>query len=161
MADTMYAWSRILYGAEKDDEGNITGPKALEIGDEVSQDTLGISDEEWQSLIDGGVVQTYALPDDLKSPFRSPRQLMQDKLIAAQQGFDESGPTADLLRRFDDEGAVLSEEDQAKAIDQAYEDMVKAGQEADKAAESESSSTPAATTSDTSTSSTPDATSGS
>lgn len=107
----MYAWSRIIYGAEKDDEGNYLGPKAVEVGDDVDQSTLGVSDEEWQLLQDQGVVRDQQLPEDLRDPFRSPRQLMQDKLTAAQQGFDQSGLTDDLLRRFDDEGNVITEEE--------------------------------------------------
>jgi len=111
MADTMYAWSRIVYGAEKDDDGNIIGPKAIEVGDPVSQSDLGISDEEWQSLVDGEVVREYELPEELRDPALSPRQIMQNKLIEAQEGFDRSGPTADLLRRFDDEGKVVPAEE--------------------------------------------------
>lgn len=110
MADTMYAWSRILYGAEKDDKGNVTGQKAFEVGDEVSQGDLKADDAEWKSLIDGGVLRSYPMPDDLKDPALSPRQIMQNKLTEAQQGFDATGPTDDLVRRFDDEGNVKTEE---------------------------------------------------
>ncbi|HEY1249167.1 MAG TPA: hypothetical protein VGE97_09280 [Nitrososphaera sp.] len=111
MANTMYAWSRILYGVEKDDEGNVLGPKAIEIGDSVSQSDLDMSDEDWQNLVDQQVVRDVEMPDYLKDPFRSPRQIMQDRLTEAQEGFDRSGPTADLLRRFDDEGEVVQPEE--------------------------------------------------
>jgi hypothetical protein len=110
MAETMYAWSRILYGAKKDDQGNVIGQKAFQVGDEVSQSKLGADDVEWKSLVDGGVVRSVPLPDDLKDPSLSPRQIMQNKLTAAQQGFDTTGPTSDLIKRFDDEGEVQTQE---------------------------------------------------
>ena len=143
MADQMYAWSRILYGAERNDQGEITGVKAFEIGDPVSASDLGVSDEVFQAeMVDTGVVQTEPLPDDLKDPFRSPRQLMQDKLVAVQQGFDASGPTADLLVRFDNEGNVKSEEELAQAIDQQSEDA-KAAAYAEFEASQQQDTTPA------------------
>jgi hypothetical protein len=142
MADTMYAWSRILYGAERDDEGNLLGPKAIEVGDSVSQSDIDVSDEEWQSLVDQEVVRSYPLADDLKDVALSPRQIMQNKLTDAQQGYDVTGPTADLVRRFDDEGEVLSEEEQAANRDAAYQEQIDAGKAADSESESEPTPTP-------------------
>lgn len=137
----MYAWSRIVYDAERDDKGNIVSQKAVEPGDEVDQGTLGISDEEWQQLVDEEVVREYELPEDLRDPFRSPRQLMQDKLIEAQQGFDISGPTADLLRRFDDEGNIKDEEQVAEEIDRSIQTKQEEAQKADEEAASAASDT--------------------
>jgi hypothetical protein len=114
----MYAWSNIVYGAEQDAEGNYLGQKVVAAGDEVDQGTLAVSDEEWQMLQDQEVVREYELPEDLRDTFRSPRQIMQDKLIAAQQGFDTTGPTADLVKRFDDEGNVLTEEQMVEVATQ-------------------------------------------
>jgi hypothetical protein len=110
MAETMYAWSRILYGAETDDNGNVLGPKAFEVNDSVSQDDTGADDEQWESWVNDGVVREVKMPEGLQDPTASPRQLMQLKLIDAQEGFNMSGPTEDLLRRFDDEGELVPEE---------------------------------------------------
>jgi hypothetical protein len=106
----MYAWSRILYGAETDDNGNVLGPKAFEVNDSVSQDDTGADDEQWESWVNDGVVREVKMPEGLQDPTASPRQLMQLKLIDAQEGFNMSGPTEDLLRRFDDEGELVPEE---------------------------------------------------
>jgi len=111
MADSTYAWSRIIYGVEKDDDGNVIGQKSIAPGDPVSQGDLGVEDDEWQLLQDQEVVREYPLPESLQDPFLSPRQIMQDKLIDAQEGFDRTGPTADLLKRFDDEGELLPAEE--------------------------------------------------
>ena len=111
MADSTYAWSRIVYGAEKDDDGNVIGSKSVAPGDSVSQSDLDVSDEEWQSLVDQEVVREYPFPESLQDPYLSPRQIMQEKLIAASEGFDRTGPTAELLKRFDDEGELKPDEE--------------------------------------------------
>lgn len=111
MADSTYAWSRIVYGAEKDDDGNVIGQKSIAPGDPVSQGDLDVSDEEWQLLQDQEVVREYPLPESLQDTYLSPRQIMQEKLIAANEGFDRTGPTAELLKRFDDEGELKPAEE--------------------------------------------------
>jgi hypothetical protein len=108
---TMYAWSRIVYGAERDDDGNILGPLAVEVNEAVDQEAVGADDDQWQVWVDDGVIRETRMPDALQDANASPRQLMQNMLTEAQEGFNMSGPTEDLLRRFDDEGAIVPTEE--------------------------------------------------
>jgi hypothetical protein len=76
---TYYAWTEIRYGGEVEQRpasGNrfinvVTKRNIVARGDKVAQKDLGVSDEEWQTLIDGGSVREYPLPegsDDYTSP---------------------------------------------------------------------------------------------
>lgn len=63
MADTMYAWTPILYGVNKDDDGNITGRKQVNPGDSVTASKLGIDDENFNALVEAGSVRPYKMPE--------------------------------------------------------------------------------------------------
>lgn len=62
MADTFYAWSPILYGADFDDKGNKLGDLRKEYGDTVSAADLNLDDRQFQQLVDSGAVKNFAPP---------------------------------------------------------------------------------------------------
>jgi len=61
MADTYYAWTR--FDVERNEWGIAT--KTINRGDTVTAKDLGVSDEEFQALVDGGSVRNYGLPEDM------------------------------------------------------------------------------------------------
>lgn len=81
MADsTMYAWSPIRYGATTDSEGNFTGIQMVNFGDSVSKSKLGVDDENWNALVEAGVVRDYAPPKEYSETTpvdESPVQFLQ------------------------------------------------------------------------------------
>lgn len=57
-----YAWSPIHYDATVDDNGHITERMTIQYGDEVSQKTLGITDENWDRLVALKVIRKSVPP---------------------------------------------------------------------------------------------------
>jgi hypothetical protein len=63
MADTMYAFSTIRYGAEVDEaSGAITSYKEIPVGETVDKGTLGLNDDQWDQLVDSGAIRPYEYP---------------------------------------------------------------------------------------------------
>lgn len=63
MADTYYAFTPIRYGAEVDEaSGAITSIKEKAVGETVSQSDLGLSDDQWEQLVESGAVRNYEYP---------------------------------------------------------------------------------------------------
>lgn len=84
----MYANSR--FKAEVDEWGQTT--KWIEPGDKISQSDLGVSDEEWQGLIDSGaVVEKY--PEGL-DPQTPPAEYYRQNPDEAPAGVDISAAAA-------------------------------------------------------------------
>lgn len=83
-----YAWSDIYHGGESKDmptSGGATRKVIVERnvtahGEKVSQAELGISDEEWQTMIDGGSVRPYPVPEDVDE-FTSPHNAVMAKIV--------------------------------------------------------------------------------
>ncbi len=69
-----FAWSTIYNGGEskegRDGRKLIMKRNIIEPGTEVTKSKLGLSDEEWDTMIDGGSIRTYPLPemDEGESP---------------------------------------------------------------------------------------------
>lgn len=78
MADTYYAWSNFVL--ERDEWGKNT--KVLEVGEEVTQQKLKVSDEDWEELKSVNAVRTAPYPDIPRDV--SPREAARQ--IAAQGG---------------------------------------------------------------------------
>jgi hypothetical protein len=57
--DTYYAWSN--FDVERNEWGQ--PKKTIKVGEEVTQEALGVSDLDWQEYIDLGVVRTQPYPD--------------------------------------------------------------------------------------------------
>lgn len=78
MADKYYAWSTFRLGVNE--WGQVT--ETLDPGEEVTKDKLGVSDEEWQSLIDSGSIRTDEYPSDLPpgvSPAKAPKPKREEE----------------------------------------------------------------------------------
>lgn len=73
---TYYAWSPIVYGADVADDGTVNSQKVVNVGEQVDAGKLGVSDEEFQALVDGGSVRTREYPKELIGATNpvSPRQ---------------------------------------------------------------------------------------
>src|SRR5688572_5330574 len=77
-----YAWTDFFTGGDVEVRKSANGTERrlvsnrthIMVGDEVSQEQLGVDDEGWQSLLDGGSVRTAPVPDevdDFTSPHRA------------------------------------------------------------------------------------------
>lgn len=101
MADKWYAWSRIQYGANIDPtEGSnqILSHKSVEVGAEVTAEKLGISEQDFQQLIDAGSVREYEFPQMPENYGDSPINFLkhQVRLIEAQAKSLTSGLPSQL-----------------------------------------------------------------
>jgi hypothetical protein len=56
---TYYAWSN--FPIERNEAGVTT--KVIAVGDKVTQNDLGVSDDEWEQLVEVGAVRTDKYPD--------------------------------------------------------------------------------------------------
>jgi hypothetical protein len=97
-SDTYYAWSPIRYGGDKaEDEGSLGGAAApnvqiVSVGDTVDAGTLGISDEDFQDLIDAGSVREMEPPKDIPDGM-SAMQAVRQRALDAGHSVDTSGGT--------------------------------------------------------------------
>jgi hypothetical protein len=63
-----YAWTDIHNGGEtKEVRGRtlVVDRNMVKLGDPVSQDDLGVTDEEWDHLLEGGSIRDYPLPEGI------------------------------------------------------------------------------------------------
>jgi len=74
MANTYYAWSNIN-----------TGEVTINVGKEVSQADLDISDSEWDDMIAQGVVRESKYPEGVGAT-ESPSGFLREKLLKAYEG---------------------------------------------------------------------------
>jgi hypothetical protein len=92
----MYAWSR--FATDINEWGQVG--KYIEPGDEVSQDDLGVSDDEWQELQDVGAVREEAYPD--VDAGESPAQYyLENPDEAPEVAVDESTPMPEAQAKQD------------------------------------------------------------
>lgn len=100
MADTYYAWSRILYDIERNDDNSKKSDVYANPGDEVSASSLGISDEQFQELIDGGAVRNYPFPPELQDPLTSPNTLIAQGLADSETVASTYGVSPELVDAY-------------------------------------------------------------
>jgi hypothetical protein len=102
MADTMYAWSRILYGVELSDDANKSKLRdlAVEPGEEVTAEKLNVTDEQFQELVDGGAVRNYPFPKDLQDPLTSPNTLIAQGLADSETVAATVGVSPELVDAY-------------------------------------------------------------
>lgn len=60
-----YAWAPIDYGAQKDENGVITGRERVGLGETVDAGTLGIEDAEFRYLVNAGAVREQKYPEEI------------------------------------------------------------------------------------------------
>lgn len=77
----MYAWSNFV--VERNDYGQTT--KTITPGEAITQSAIGVSDEEWQSLIDVGAVREDPYPEDIQ-PNQSPIEHQRAKEAELMSG---------------------------------------------------------------------------
>jgi hypothetical protein len=90
-----YAWSPIRYGGETGDPQNPSAPTTFEmvnVGDEVDAGKLGISDEEFEALVESGAVRDIPYPEDVPQG-KSVSQHLRDVALAADEAVDTTGGT--------------------------------------------------------------------
>jgi hypothetical protein len=100
MADTYYAWSRILYGVEKNDDGSKKNDLAANPGDEVSASSLDISDEQFKELVASGAVRDYPFPPELQDPLTSPNTLIAQGLADSETVASTYGVSPELVDAY-------------------------------------------------------------
>jgi hypothetical protein len=71
---TFYAWNN--FDVERDEWGRSVN--RINVGEEISQSKLKISDEEWQELVDIGAVREDKYPEDLP-PDKAPAEYEREK----------------------------------------------------------------------------------
>lgn len=100
MADTYYAWSRILYDIERNDDNTKKSDVYASPGDEVSASSLKLSDEQFQELIDGGAVRNYPFPPELQDPLTSPNTLIAQGLAQSETVAATFGVSPELVDAY-------------------------------------------------------------
>ncbi len=98
--DTYYAWSRILYGEEKNDDGSKKNDLYASPGDEVSASSLNISDEQFEELVAGGAVRKYPFPPELQDPLTSPNTLIAQGLADSETVASTYGVSPELVDAY-------------------------------------------------------------
>lgn len=81
MAGTMYAWSPILHAKGR-----------VNVGEEVTAEKLGISDDEFNELIESGAVRSQKYPEDVRGS-ESPREAQLRKVREAGENVESLGFT--------------------------------------------------------------------
>lgn len=76
-----YAWANIDFGAETVEGGFIASRKVAKYGEKTTQKDLGITDDEWQKLVDERVVRKSVPPE--VGQFQSPKRALIAKAKAA------------------------------------------------------------------------------
>jgi hypothetical protein len=89
-----YAWSPIKYGGEPSAVPNAqaTDVKVAEYGEEVDAGKLGISDEDFQDLLDSGAVREEAPPEDVPAGM-SVRDFLRQQAQEAGEAYETTGGT--------------------------------------------------------------------
>ena len=95
MATKHYAWSNLYDGGKTKEitlpnksvrtvvlERNVT-----EFGSEVTKSKLGVTDEEWDALIEAKVIRTYPTPKNLGEN-ESPASFVERKLLDGEMEFN-------------------------------------------------------------------------
>lgn len=111
-----YAWSRILYGAELNEDGTKKGDLVLEPGEEASASGMKLTDEQFQELVDSEAVRDYQFPDSLQDPLASPNQLIAQGLAEADTVASTVGTSPELVQAYGEQQKKL-----AKAPEQGTE----------------------------------------
>jgi hypothetical protein len=95
-----YAWSPIKHGADVDKDGNYVRDKLLPAGSTVTQKNLGVSDADWEAMIEAGSIREYEYPDMPDTFQGSPVDFLRQKLADVAGAVEGSGggyfgPTAE------------------------------------------------------------------
>lgn len=85
---SFYAWSNIHHGGETEmrpRQNNmmmkvVTERNVVAHGEKVTQAELGVTDEEWEGLIDSGSVRPYPVPEGTDE-YTSPHKAVMDTLV--------------------------------------------------------------------------------
>lgn len=122
-----YAWSPIRHGGEVKD-GLVVNVQTVAYGDSVSQKDLGVSDEDWQAMVEGGSVREVKPPELPEGYTGSPIQFMMEQARQAAEGGDvvamSSGASAPYFGPSNEEvladpTLVTGEEKKASESDKA------------------------------------------
>ena len=116
-----YAWSELRNGGEVDEirsVGNVvrtvvTKRNIVAHGAEVSQSDLGVSDEEWDHLIESGSVRSYPVPEEANDSISPARA------IIAKMTDPDGNIKTDMLMELamkHPEGFTVSEGEEATEI---------------------------------------------
>lgn len=99
---TMYTWSPIQYDVESDKDGNVLRTKSVPMGESVTASKLGVGDDDFQALIDAGVVRDYKVPDmpkgyagSIVDHLRAQQELAGSLGLATSMGGSPFGPTTE------------------------------------------------------------------
>lgn len=93
-AKTLIAWSPIRHGGKTVD-GVVQDVKVIKAGDKVSRDTIKgsdgerLSDENWNAMIEAGVLRPYAYPDLPEGYTGSPVQFLMEQARQAAEAPEE------------------------------------------------------------------------
>ena len=92
-----YVWSTIHNGGEVGEVESPTGQKktvllsrnTLDVGSEISKAKSGLSDEEWDAMIEGGSIRPYPLPEGADE-YTSPTQAVIRALTTESGEIDQN-----------------------------------------------------------------------
>ena len=79
---TYFAWTPILVGKKGETTGDKTAieAKTVKVGEQVSASSLGVSDDDFEEMVNSGAVREYEYPDLPKGYPDSPINFMKDQI---------------------------------------------------------------------------------
>lgn len=91
-----------MYGDERDktDDTIVLKQLVAEPGDTVDAKKLGLNDEQFQVLVDGGSVRDYPFPKELQDPGVSPTQLIAQGLADSETVASTVGVSPELVKSY-------------------------------------------------------------
>ena len=92
-----YAWSNIYNGGEIKEvttskgmtQQIVTNRSIIPAGEEVSKGKAGLTDEDWDAMIEGGSIRPYPLPEDADE-VTSPTQAVINKITTGTGDIDQN-----------------------------------------------------------------------
>ena len=102
MPDKHYAWSELVYDVKRDEvQTNLILERiSVKPGEEVTASKLGISEDEFQHLVDIGSVRNYPFPKELQDPAASPNQLIARGLAESETVAATYGVSPELVQSY-------------------------------------------------------------
>lgn len=114
MADTYYAWGEIHTSGDAAEDDSV---KKVKPGDTVSASDLGVSDEDFEALVESGAVRTEEYPELPEGYTGSPAQYAQEQAVAQAQVDEAQGVLDQASGKSEEEApaATPTRATQAKA----------------------------------------------
>lgn len=94
MAGKFYAWTN--FDVERNEWGQTVN--VIHVGDEVSQQQLNVTDDQWNELVATGAVSEQEYPQDIP-PDMSPAEYLRNRVLSGEADEDETAAFNQMVTR--------------------------------------------------------------